>query len=122
MEIKAADPQHDLVLACFQRMLARQFDVETAMGPFAALEAIADHGPFAVIVSDMRMPGMNGVQLLEKAKNLSVQLRREFTGQGSLVQHTVTTAGRKMAPRTRLRAKTTQIEVQGEYKATDKDG
>jgi DNA-binding NtrC family response regulator len=61
----------DLVLACFERLLARQFSIETAVGPFAALDAIRQRGPFAVILSDLRMPGMNGVQLLRKAKELS---------------------------------------------------
>ena len=61
----------DLVLACFQRLLGRRFNVETAMGPYAALDAITARGPYAVVLSDLRMPGMNGVQLLEKAKKVS---------------------------------------------------
>ena len=60
----------ELVLACFERMLGRQFEVETVTGPYEALEAIQSRGPFAVVLSDLRMPGMNGVQLLEKAKEL----------------------------------------------------
>src|SRR5262249_49958566 len=61
----------DLVLSCFVRLLGRQFNIETAMGPYAALDAIAARGPYAVVLSDLRMPGMNGVQLLEKAKQVS---------------------------------------------------
>lgn len=61
----------DLVLDCFKRLLARRFNVETATGPDEALQAIAERGPYAVLVSDLRMPGMNGLQLLEKAKQLS---------------------------------------------------
>ena len=61
----------DLVLACCERLLVRQFNVETAIGPLEALEAIAVRGPYAVILSDLRMPGMNGVQFLEKARTLS---------------------------------------------------
>jgi CheY-like chemotaxis protein len=61
----------DLVLACFERLLSRQFEVETVTGPYDALEAIRSRGPFAVVLSDLRMPGMNGVQLLEKARELS---------------------------------------------------
>jgi DNA-binding NtrC family response regulator len=60
----------DLVLACFERLLARDFDIETALGPVAALESIQARGPYAVIVSDLRMPGMSGLQLLKKAKEL----------------------------------------------------
>lgn len=61
----------DLVLACFERMLSRQFNVETAMGPDAALEAISANGPYAVVLSDLRMPGMNGLQLLQKTKSIA---------------------------------------------------
>jgi DNA-binding NtrC family response regulator len=61
----------DLVLACFERLLGRHFRVETVTGPHDALEAIRSRGPYAVVLSDLRMPGMNGVQLLEKAKELA---------------------------------------------------
>ena len=61
----------DLVLACFERMLSRHFNIETAMGPDAALEAISANGPYAVVLSDLRMPGMNGVQLLQKVKTIA---------------------------------------------------
>lgn len=61
----------DLVLACFERLLSRHFAVDTAVGPYAALDAIQGQGPYAVIMSDLRMPGMNGIQLLERAKELS---------------------------------------------------
>jgi DNA-binding NtrC family response regulator len=61
----------DLVLACFQRMLGPHFTLDVALGPWAALEAIANRGPYAVIVSDMRMPGLNGIQLLEKVKEIA---------------------------------------------------
>ena len=61
----------ELILDCFERLLARQFNVETAIGPYAALEAIAARGPYAVLLSDLRMPGMSGLQLIEKAKELS---------------------------------------------------
>jgi response regulator RpfG family c-di-GMP phosphodiesterase len=56
------------ILQGFQRRLHKQFDVETALGGPEALETIASKGPFAVIVSDMRMPGMDGVQFLAAAK------------------------------------------------------
>lgn len=51
--------------------LGRSFDMLTAVGGEAAIEAIADDGPFAVIVTDMRMPGMNGIQFLQAAKPLA---------------------------------------------------
>ena len=55
------------VLAGYQRSLYREFEVKTAVGGELGLEAIRDFGPFAVIVSDMRMPGMSGAQFLAQA-------------------------------------------------------
>ncbi len=60
----------DLVLACLERMLSRHFQLEAAPGPWEALHAVSTKGPFAVVVSDMRMPGLNGLQFLAKAKEL----------------------------------------------------
>src|SRR6267143_7030419 len=60
----------DLVLACFERMLSRHFNVDTAPGPWEGLHAISTKGPYSVVVSDMRMPGLNGMQFLTKAKEL----------------------------------------------------
>jgi response regulator RpfG family c-di-GMP phosphodiesterase len=56
------------ILQGYQRGLRKQFDIETALGGPEGLEKIVSKGPFAVIVSDMRMPGMDGVQFLAAAK------------------------------------------------------
>jgi DNA-binding NtrC family response regulator len=61
----------DFVLDCFQRVLAQHFKLDTAPGPWEALHAISTRGPYAVIVSDMRMPAMNGIQFLTKAKEVA---------------------------------------------------
>jgi DNA-binding NtrC family response regulator len=61
----------ELVLTSYARMLARKFNVDTAMTAQAALDAIRSRGPYAVVVSDLRMPGMSGLQLIERAKVLS---------------------------------------------------
>lgn len=56
------------VLQSIRRSLRKQFDVDTAEGGEKALQMLTANGSYAVIVSDMRMPGMNGVELLSQAK------------------------------------------------------
>lgn len=58
------------ILQSIKRELRKRFDVSTAEGGARALEVLKDSGPFAVIVSDMRMPLMDGIQLLAKVKDL----------------------------------------------------
>jgi response regulator RpfG family c-di-GMP phosphodiesterase len=57
------------VLQSIQRQLRKRFELQTAAGGEEALQVLKQDGPFAIIVSDMRMPGMNGVELLAKVKD-----------------------------------------------------
>lgn len=45
------------ILAAHQRNLRKQFTIDTALGGSKGLTAIANQGPYAVIVADMQMPG-----------------------------------------------------------------
>ncbi len=56
------------VLDGFRRSLSREFLMETALGGQNALQLAAQNGPYAVVVSDMRMPGMDGIQFLNAIK------------------------------------------------------
>jgi response regulator RpfG family c-di-GMP phosphodiesterase len=56
------------ILAGFQRNLRGSFEVAVATGGEAALDLIARERPFAVVVSDMRMPGMDGATFLARAR------------------------------------------------------
>jgi response regulator RpfG family c-di-GMP phosphodiesterase len=58
------------VLESIARQLRKRFTIKTANSGQEALQVLKDEGPFAVIVSDMRMPGMDGVQLLSTVKDL----------------------------------------------------
>ena len=51
-----------------ERSMRRRFDLVTASGGQAALEFLAAEGPVAVIVADMRMPQMDGVELLTRVR------------------------------------------------------
>jgi response regulator RpfG family c-di-GMP phosphodiesterase len=52
------------VLRAIERNLHPHFEIATAVGPAAALSVIAGGGPYAVVISDLRMPGMDGIQFL----------------------------------------------------------
>jgi len=69
------------VLQAFQRQFRKQFHVEAASGGAEGLETIASRGPFAVVVSDMRMPGMDGIQFLSAVRQrASESVRIMLTG------------------------------------------
>lgn len=69
------------VLDAFRRTLRRDFEVSVADGGEAALAMIESDGPFAVVLSDMRMPGMNGIQLLSRVKDVAPEsVRMMLTG------------------------------------------
>jgi DNA-binding NtrC family response regulator len=57
------DDDPNLLSSC-ERSFRRRFQVETAEGGEAALQKIAERGPFAVVVSDRQMPRMDGITLL----------------------------------------------------------
>jgi response regulator RpfG family c-di-GMP phosphodiesterase len=59
------------VLAGYQRLFHNEFQIDTAAGGAAALSALEATGPYAVVVSDMRMPEMDGAQLLARIKQLA---------------------------------------------------
>jgi response regulator RpfG family c-di-GMP phosphodiesterase len=59
------------VLKGIQRSLRKQYDLVTALSGADALQLLESDHSFAVVVSDMRMPGMDGVQLLSAVKTKS---------------------------------------------------
>lgn len=73
------------LLAAYQRQLKHHFFIETALSGQQGLEKIKENGPFAVIVSDYRMPGMDGVHFLAAAKEKTPDsVRILFTGYADL--------------------------------------
>lgn len=59
------------ILAAYKRNLRRQFDILTANSGEQGLELIGTNGPFAVVLSDLRMPGMDGFDFLSKVKEMN---------------------------------------------------
>jgi response regulator RpfG family c-di-GMP phosphodiesterase len=56
--------------------LRREYQVLTANGGEGALRVLKEHGAPAVIVSDMRMPGMDGATLLKHVRHLYPETTR----------------------------------------------
>ena len=59
------------LLAALNRRLRKKFDMEIAIGPEQGLMVLEQVGPFAVVVADMRMPGMDGVTFLRRVRDIS---------------------------------------------------
>jgi len=55
-----------MVLAGLKRQLRNRFSIDTALSGEEALQRMRENGPYAVIVSDFMMPGMNGVEFLSR--------------------------------------------------------
>lgn len=73
------------VLASYERQLRKVFEIETAGSGDEALELLISNGPFAVIISDLAMPGMDGIQLLSRVRELSPDtIRMLLTGHAAL--------------------------------------
>jgi FixJ family two-component response regulator len=74
-----------LVLVAFHRALCTEFHVEMAVGPDEAMQKLENQGPFAVLVSDFKMPVMNGVQFLAYVGRCYPEtVRIMLTGQADL--------------------------------------
>ncbi|HKI36540.1 MAG TPA: HD domain-containing phosphohydrolase [Gemmataceae bacterium] len=70
-----------IILAAYRRQLRKCCDVETAQGGEEGLAAIAARGPFAVIVADMNMPGMDGIEFLRRVREVAPDsVRMMLTG------------------------------------------
>jgi CheY-like chemotaxis protein len=73
------------ILQAIERQFRRKFEINTALGPENGLQAIREDGPFAVVVSDLRMPGMDGIQFLSRVRECAPDaVRIMLTGQADL--------------------------------------
>ena len=73
------------VLEGLNRTFRSLYHVEMAVGGTQGIEALKAKGPFAVVISDLRMPQMTGLQFLKEARRLSPDtVRILLTGQGDM--------------------------------------
>jgi response regulator RpfG family c-di-GMP phosphodiesterase len=65
--------------------LEPEFQLHSVAGGQDALEALRSHGPFAVVVSDMEMPGMSGVEFLARVREIAPDtVRMMLTGHADI--------------------------------------
>jgi len=73
------------ILQGFERQLSSRFEIQTAPGPEPGMQIFLRDGPFAVVVSDLRMPVMNGIQFLSEVRHKNDDtVRVMLTGQADL--------------------------------------
>lgn len=82
-KVLLVDDEEDFVTSLSERMEIRDVDSEVALDGEQALKKVAEQNP-DVMVLDLKMPGMHGLEVLEKVKKLYPTLQVVIlTGHGS---------------------------------------
>lgn len=72
-------------LASLRRIMQGHFDITTTKDPMQALKIFEYQGPFAVVISDYRMPLLNGIELFSRIAAIDKQAQRiMLTGHAEL--------------------------------------
>lgn len=72
-------------LASLRRVLHGSFEIVSTKDPLQALKIVEFQGPFAVVISDYRMPLMNGIELFSRISRLDRHVQRiMLTGHAEL--------------------------------------
>lgn len=74
-----------LILKDFTRLFGRRYQVNTAQNVSEAMSCLHRNGPFAVVISDLKMPVVDGVQFFKRLRETASDTTRILlTGHGSL--------------------------------------
>lgn len=80
----------DKLLSAIQRVLRHEFEIETTVNPEQGLTALESGDQFTVVVADMTMPQMSGVEFLNRVRSRAPDaVRIMFTGsveQGTAIE------------------------------------
>lgn len=75
----------EMLLRSLKRILKGHYEIQCEHNPYRALVALEDDGPFAAIVSDLTMPGVDGIDFLERARDEAPETPRILlTGNATL--------------------------------------
>jgi response regulator RpfG family c-di-GMP phosphodiesterase len=77
------------ILMTIRRQLAGEYEVDTAHSGSDGLATLRQNGPYAVVVSDQRMPGMDGTQFLSEVRSLSPDTVRVMLTGYAEMQHAI---------------------------------
>ncbi len=84
-KVLLVDDEEEFTQLLAERMEARGLRVDTANSGFEAIEKVQHGGNYDVIVLDLAMPGMDGIDTLEKLLNENEDLQVILlTGQATL--------------------------------------
>lgn len=73
------------ILSSFERELGESYTLETANSGAEALERISTDGPYAVVISDQKMPEMDGIEFLSRVREIAPDtVRIMLTGHADL--------------------------------------
>src|SRR5437899_3262389 len=62
-------------------VLQHRFHIDTAQNGAEALAAVCHQGPYTIVISDMHMPEMTGIELLRRVREISPDsIRMILTG------------------------------------------
>jgi len=67
-----------LILRALSRLLRADYDVETAGGGYEALDLIRHDGPFDLVLCDLGMPEMSGIELYAEATRAAPEIGPRF--------------------------------------------
>ncbi len=69
------------ILDGYRRLLHGEYNLQTALGGSQALAELHLFGPYAIVISDMYMPDMNGAEFLSRVRQLApATVRMLLTG------------------------------------------
>lgn len=73
------------ILEAIRRQIGQTVTLDTATSGAAGLRLVEQNGPYALVVSDMRMPQMNGAHFLARVRELAPDtVRMIFSGQADM--------------------------------------